>query len=121
MSFRCKRCDHAGRYSDWVTARWHSAPTVQRCERCGTPHACERGDAPVVIGPALCGIERTGLRLSPWVDARYVPYIVGAFECEWRDGATLRLWWDGRAWTWCGKRVDTSTMMKWRGRWAESQ
>ena len=119
MIFQCRRCPHAGRYSSWVTARWHLGPTIQRCARCGTAHSCERGAEPVAIPPMLQGIHVAG-RLSPWHDARYVPCVVGAFECEWSDGLRLRLWWNGVAWTWAGQRVDTSTMIKWRGTWAAS-
>ena len=53
MSFQCRRCPHAGRYSSWVTARWHLGPTIQRCARCGTAHSCERGAGPVAIPPML--------------------------------------------------------------------
>ena len=119
MSFVCQRCSHAGRYSSWVTARWHSGPTAHRCERCGTAHSCQPGTTPVAIPPPLQGINQAGV-LSPWHDARYVPCVIGAFECEWRDGARIRLWWNGVAWTWAGLTVDTSGMTKWRGTWASS-
>lgn len=77
-----------------------------------------RGTEPVAIPPQLQGIDQAG-RLSPWHDARYVPAVVGAFEVEWRDGRRLRLWWNGVAWTWAGKRVATTGMGKWRGTWSD--
>lgn len=116
LMLQCQRCNHAGRYSTWVTSRWHLEPRIQRCERCGSAHACERGATPSPIGPALQSIAAGG-RLSPWIDARYRPYVVGAFECEWRDGLRVRLWWNGSAWTWTGQRVAVGDMMKWRGTW----
>lgn len=92
---------------------------MQRCDRCGTPHSCCKGSAASTIGPLLQGTHVPG-RLSPWYDARYVPYVVGTFECTFDCGRVLRLWWDGRAWTWAGQRVDTSGMTKWRGTWGMS-
>lgn len=111
----CGRCQHEqpDRFFRTTNGNW-----MQRCERCGTPHTCAKGRAAEVISPPLAGIADTRTnRLSPWFDARYRPYVPEVFECEFRNGVTLRLLWDGTAWTWTGLVVDVSEMLKWRGKW----
>lgn len=120
MSFQCQRCFKPGTYPAWVTARYHEN-TVHRCDRCGTAHSCRYGRPAEAIPPRLLPIDADTQRLSPWIDGRYRPYLRGVFECEFRDGTTLRLIWNGRFWQWCGLRVDIMNLVKWRGRWGSSE
>lgn len=111
----CERCQHEQpfRFMRTPTGNW-----MQRCERCGTPHTCAKGRPAEAISPPLVGIaDPRTTRVSPWFDSRHRPYLTGVFECEFRDGLTLRLAWDGSAWTWTGLVVDTTDLVKWRGNW----
>lgn len=111
----CERCHHEQPFRFFATSNGN---WVQRCERCGTPHSCAKGRAAEVISPPLAGIaDPRTMRLSPWMDGRYGPYVPGVYECEFRDGLRLRLAWDGSAWTWTGLVVDTTDLVKWRGKW----
>lgn len=114
MTFQCQRCNRTGRYP--LTARSHMY-VGHRCDYCGSPHSVKLGETPTPIGPGLQPITARYLRLSPWHDARYRPYRTGWFECEFRGGLRTTLYWNGRAWTWCGQLVDTNDHYKWRGRW----
>jgi hypothetical protein len=107
--FQCRCCGRAGRYPSWVAARYH----VHRCEYCGVPHHIPGGE---VISPPLQPVSAKG-RLSPWFWRGHAPYVTGVFECEFAHGLRLRLLWSGAAWMWCGQRVDTSELVKWRGVW----
>lgn len=111
--FQCERCLRTGRYSSWVMARWRDGNAIQRCDHCGTPHSCAFGRPASAISPPLAdhGV------ISPWFDGRYRPYRAGVYECEFRDESRLRLKWDGVAWTWTGLVVDTTELLKWRGKW----
>lgn len=121
MMFRCERCETVARYTSWVTSRWHLENRIQRCERCGTPHSCAIGREASVISPPLTDIHDVSTSvISPWVDSRYTPYRAGVYECEFRDGLSLRLVWSGAAWTWTGLVVDTTQLLKWRGKWQRS-
>ena len=117
--FECQRCGHTGRYSAWVTSRWHLENRMQRCDRCGTAHSCAAGRLTEAIPPALLPIH-AGTRLSPWHDARYRPCIIGAFECDFRDIGRRVLYWNGTYWEWGGYRVGVRELYKWRGCWAAS-
>lgn len=111
----CERCryEQPFRFMRTSTGNW-----MQRCERCGTPHTCAKGRPAEAISPPLVGIaDPRTTRVSPWFDSRHRPYLTGVFECEFRDGLTLRLAWDGSAWTWTGLVVDTTDLVKWRGKW----
>lgn len=111
----CERCHYEQpfRFMRTSTGNW-----MQRCERCGTPHTCAKGRPAEAISPPLVGIaDPRTTRVSPWFDSRHLPYLTGVFECEFRDGLTLRLVWDGSAWTWTGLVVDTTDLVKWRGKW----
>ena len=116
--FQCERCLQTGRYSTWVMARWRDGNQMQRCEYCGTPHSCAPGRPASAISPQLTDISDPSTTvISPWVDGRYRPYRLGVYECEFRDESRLRLKWDGAAWTWTGLVVDTTELLKWRGKW----
>jgi hypothetical protein len=54
-----------------------------------------------------------------WMEPQFVPLVQGVYECRFVTGEHLRLRWRG-AWTWCGKLVDVSGLMKWRGRWSDT-
>jgi hypothetical protein len=88
--------------------------TMCRCYWCGTPHSMPSGER---IAPSLLWIGAPVGVVSPWFSARYRPYVAGVFECEFDGGLRLRLRWSGTAWEWCGQPVDTSTLIKWRGKW----
>mgnify|MGYP000906036567 CR=1 FL=1 len=116
MNFKCERCHRTGRYSSWVTSRWHSENMMHRCDYCGTPHTVAAGRPPEALGLQLVGIaDHRAQKYSPWYDHKYRPYATGVFECEFRDGMRLRLMWNGWAWTWTGRRVTDNEMVKWRG------
>lgn len=122
MIFQCERCQRAGRYSTWVTARWREQNMMQRCDYCGTPHSCAYGRVASAISPPLRDIgDPCTTVISPWCDARYRPYRAGVYECEFRDESRLRLKWDGAAWTWTGLVVDTTELLKWRGKWLQER
>ena len=112
----CTRCG-------WATRCWpelSTTNTMQRCARCGTPHSCALGREPEALGPRLLPITAGTQRLSIWMPPYYSPCESGVYECHFHGGEHLRLRWLPRAWTWCGKLVDVSTLMKWRGRWADT-
>jgi hypothetical protein len=108
----CERCQYQQRDRRMQTANGN---WMQRCERCGTPHSCAVGREASAISPPLLSIGADGV-LSPWFDGRYRPCTAGVYECEFRDGLRLRLAW-GSSWTWTGLAVDTSELLKWRGKW----
>lgn len=111
----CERCQHEQPFRFFATSNGN---WMQRCGRCGTSHTCAKGRSAEAISPPLAGIaDPRATRLSPWMDGRYGPYLAAVFECEFRDGTSLRLAWDGRAWTWTGLIVDTTDLVKWRGKW----
>lgn len=114
----CERCGHQSRLRQMLTlnGNW-----MQRCERCGTSHSCAIDRPASAISPPLVPVATPGCKLSPWIDGRYQPYCTGVFDCEFRDGTRLRLAWDGHTWTWTGLVVDTSELLKWRGKWTTNE
>lgn len=114
----CTRCGHQSRLRPLPTANGH---WLQRCDRCGTSHSCSKRGVESVASPPLAPVATPGGGLSPWFDARYQPYRTGVFDCEFTDGTQVRLAWNGRAWTWTGKVVDTSNLLKWRGKWTRNE
>lgn len=110
----CVRCRHVSRLRQIIT---HNGHWLQRCERCGTTHSCSTRGVESVASPPLAPVATPGGGLSPWFDARYKPYREGVYDCAFRDGTEVRLAWNGSAWTWTGKVVDTNDMLKWRGKW----
>lgn len=116
--FKCERCGLTARYSTWVTGRWRNENMMQRCDYCGVSHSCAYGRPASAIPPMLLGIaDPRSQVVSPWCDGRYRPYRTGVYECMFNNGLTLRLMWNGTAWTWTGLVVDTTGLLKWRGKW----
>lgn len=108
--FQCERCHRTGRYmarSDMNTAH--------RCTYCGTTYSVCQGREPSIITPEF---DPAGGRLSPWIAAKYRPYVAGEYECEFRNGLRLVLEWNGQCWVHRGRVVDMVDHYKWRGKWA---
>lgn len=112
----CQRCGAVSRYRAVLTAD----NMMQRCGKCGTPHSCAAGRQPEALGPLILPITASTARHSMWMPPQYAPIALGVYECHFHGGERLRLRWAGSAWSWCGKPVDVSGLMKWRGRWSDT-
>lgn len=118
--FTCQCCGYSEPYNLWVWNRAGTENTMHRCTRCGVPHSCRQGREAEAISPPLAP-WRCGKRVSPWFSIDYKPHVIGVFEVATREGLTVRLWWNGHYWHWCGLRVDISAALKWRGVWLTDQ
>lgn len=124
--FQCGHCRTYNPFSRFTRMNWNGVKSsdgsikavAQRCGRCGASHGVLRGEAEV-ISPIMMPTSTHG-RVSPWYPPEYRPIIEGCYECEFRDGPTLSLYWNG--WYWAvsivdARRVQVRTMYKWRGVW----
>lgn len=86
-----------------------------KCQRCGTPHSLPAGEP---IGPEPHPITSNAPRITMWFSGQYWPTVPGDYECVFvLSPRSVTLTWHAGRWFWHGARVDTTTLIKWRGRW----
>lgn len=116
--YKCAHCNGALHVGAFILKQSLSAPMPVRCTRCGAVSSySDRSVA--IISPPNMPFEHGGTnRKSPWMDRGTRPVHVGTYECRF-DGVNpvLRLWWDGRHFSFNGRNVQMRTFKSWRGLW----